>query len=84
MPEDRDEIKIESVTELEQAKAIQAHGLKTVNSIFEEMIKFTMEKKGKSYSRINKILKSHDKNRNYQSGLLRDFLEILIEMGLVK
>ena len=56
----------------------------TINSIFEDVIEYTSDKKGKGYERINKILKSHDKNRNYQSNIIRDSIEILIEMGKVR
>lgn len=56
----------------------------TVNSIWSEIIKFSENKSGKGYERINKILRSHDKNRNYQSNIIRDFLEILIEIGRIK
>jgi len=56
----------------------------TVNHIFENVIEFTKGKKAKGYSRINKILTSHDKNRNYQSHICRDLVEILIEMKLIK
>ncbi|MGV9141677.1 MAG: hypothetical protein ACOC1X_01930 [Promethearchaeota archaeon] len=53
----------------------------TVNSISEDIIKFTEGKQAKAYERTHKILTSHDKNRNYQSNIVRDVLEILIEMG---
>ena len=56
----------------------------TINSIFEKVIEYTSDKMGKGYERINKILKSHDKNRNYQSNIIRDAIEILIEMGKVR
>ena len=56
----------------------------TINSIFEDVIEYTSDKKGKGYERIKKILKSHDKNRNYQSNIIRDAIEILIEMGKVR
>ena len=53
----------------------------TVNDFFEKIIIYCESKKGKSYQRIRKILESHDKNRNYQSNILRDLMEILIEMS---
>ena len=56
----------------------------TVNEIFEKVIEFCENKTSKGYVRIKKILKSHDKNRNYQSNILRDLIEILIEMRLIK
>jgi hypothetical protein len=55
----------------------------TVSQIFEKVIEYTEGKQAKGYSRINKILTAHDKNRNYQSHIIRDCLEILMEMGLI-
>jgi DNA-binding transcriptional ArsR family regulator len=55
----------------------------TVSQIFEKVIEYTEGKQAKGYARINKILTSHDKNRNYQSHIIRDCLEILMEMGLI-
>ena len=56
----------------------------TINKIWNDVIDYSSDKKGKGYERITKILTSHDNNRNYQSGIIRDALEILIEMGRVK
>lgn len=56
----------------------------TVNAIFEKVIEFCTGKQAKAYARTLKILTSHDNNRNYQSHIMRDLVEILMEMGVIK
>lgn len=82
-PEDQ-QLKIKKTIEKKakpKRKSPKKPKILTVNSLFEEIINYTEGKSAKTYERINKILSSHDKNRNYQSNILRDLIEILIEMG---
>ncbi len=80
--------KLNTINDTSRSKNTRGPGSKikiiTINSIFEKVIEYTSDKTGKGYERINKILKSHDNNRNYQSNIIRDAIEILIEMGRVR